>query len=59
MKEEHLVLLFNAYNKLTEGIAGVSCDDWFNGQAVTNFMFAKFMLLMPPSEERLAQLKAI
>lgn len=53
------MLLFNALNKLTEGTAGVSCDDFFNGERVTNMMYGKYFLIIPPSEERLAQLKAI
>ena len=50
---------FNAYNKLNENTAGVTIDEWFEGQKITNYLFAKNMMIIPPSEQRLAQLKGI
>ena len=56
--DEHLELKFTGYNKLTAGTAGVSWDDWSNGQKVVDFLFAKDALFIPPTEERMSQLKA-
>ena len=51
--DEYISLRYKSYNKLTPGTEGVSSDDWFGGQKVTDFMFAKYLLYVPPHEDRL------
>jgi len=51
--DEHISLRYKSYNKLTPGTEGISSDDWFGGQKVTDFMLAKYLLYVPPHEDRL------